>query len=65
VNLFAARHIAVRPQVDVFIVARDSQQYAVYTASVSDRISLREPSDHTAALGRASPVYGPFADTRR
>ena len=34
VNLFAARHIAVRPQVDVFIVARDSQQYAVYTASV-------------------------------
>jgi hypothetical protein len=25
---------AVRPQVDVFVVARDSQQYAVYTASV-------------------------------
>jgi hypothetical protein len=34
VNLFAARHVAVRPQVDVFIVARDSQSYAVYTASV-------------------------------
>jgi len=27
-------HVAVRPQVDVFIVVRDSQQDAVYTASV-------------------------------
>ena len=34
VNLFAARHVAIRPQVDVFIVARDSRKYSVYTASV-------------------------------
>ena len=33
-NVFAARHLAIRPQADVFVVTRNSQTYVVYTAAV-------------------------------
>ena len=33
-SVFAARHLAIRPQADVFVVTRNSQTYVVYTAAV-------------------------------
>jgi hypothetical protein len=33
-SVFAARHLAIRPQMDVFVVTRSSRTYVVYTAAV-------------------------------